>query len=64
VTHASVWRGLLRPRRRSSAAIREIADRVDGKVPAAVTGPGDDGKLVIEIRQFAEPEDSDAIIAA
>ena len=37
--------------RGETAAIREIADRVDGRVPQPLRGD-DDGKIVVEIRQF------------
>lgn len=35
------------------AAIREINDRVDGKVPQALVG-NDDGPLTVVIRKFAD----------
>jgi hypothetical protein len=37
------------------AAIREIIDRVDGKVPLALRGDDDDRKIIVEIRKFDKP---------
>ena len=34
------------------AAIREVADRIDGRVPQPLRSDSDDGKIVVEIRQF------------
>ena len=31
------------------AAIKEIADRLDGKVPQGIEGPGDDGEHIIKV---------------
>jgi hypothetical protein len=39
-----------------TAAIREIADRIDGKIPApAALSPDDNTRLIIEIRSFPDP---------
>ena len=35
-------------------AIREIADRIDGKVPQAVTGSDDGDPIIVVIRKFSE----------
>ena len=37
------------------SAIREIADRIDGKVPLPLRGDDDDRKIIVEIRRFPEP---------
>jgi hypothetical protein len=41
--------------RGETAAIKEIADRIDGRVPQPLRGDDDDTKLVIEIRSFPNP---------
>jgi hypothetical protein len=33
-------------------AIREIADRIDGKIPTPASIPADETKLIVEIRSF------------
>ena len=39
------------------AAIKEIADRLDGKAPQAITGEGG-GPLVLQIVKFSDADDS------
>jgi hypothetical protein len=41
---------------RDTAAIREIADRLDGKPAQAVDVTGDDRRIIVEIRRFDRPE--------
>jgi hypothetical protein len=38
------------------SAIKEIIDRVDGKVPLPLRGDDDDRKIIVEIRRFDGPE--------
>ena len=40
------------------AAIREVADRIDGRVPQPLRSDSDDGKIVVEIRSFPPLPDS------
>ena len=49
--------------RGETAAIREIADRIDGRVPQPLRGD-DDEKLIIEIRSFPPFETPDSMPAA
>jgi hypothetical protein len=37
------------------SAIKEIIDRVDGKVPLPLRGDDDDRKVIVEIRKFDKP---------
>ena len=37
---------------RDLPAIKEFGDRVEGKVPQAIEGTGDDGKIIVEIRNI------------
>jgi hypothetical protein len=39
-----------------TTAIREIADRLDGKPAQAVDVSGDDRRIIVEIRRFDRPE--------
>jgi hypothetical protein len=41
---------------RDVSAIREIADRLDGKPAQAVDVSGDDRRIIVEIRSFDRPE--------
>lgn len=34
-------------------AIREIADRIDGRVAQAITGDGDDGAIIVQVIKLA-----------
>ncbi len=38
-------------------AIREIGDRLDGKVPQALVGEGPDGAIVVQIIKMADADD-------
>lgn len=38
------------------AAIREVADRLDGKVPQGIAGPTGEGPMVLEVRWKMEGE--------
>jgi hypothetical protein len=39
-----------------TTAIREIADRLDGKPAQAVDVSGDDSRIIVEIRRFDRPD--------
>jgi hypothetical protein len=41
------------------SAIREIADRIDGKPAQAIDVSGDDRRIIVEIRSFDRPESLD-----
>jgi len=38
------------------AAIKEIADRLDGKVPQGIEGPGDNGEHIVRVTWLATIE--------